>query len=86
MRFQFFFNFPNFINHLKKDKPDGCVFTYTGFHPHMLKNTNYAYVKKIKILLLIFKRKKPFTKKPMMEEVSSGTYYFKSAKIDVEIF
>ncbi len=80
------FNFPNFINHLKKDKPDGCVFTYTGFHPHMLKNTNYAYVKKYKNSVIDIQEKKPFTDKPMMEEVSSGTYYFKSGQLMLKYF
>ena len=84
--FNSFFNFPNFINHLKKDKPDGCVFTYTGFHPHMLKNTNYAYVKKNKNSVIDIQEKKPFTEKPMMEEVSSGTYYFKSGQLMLKYF
>ncbi|ABM72609.1 Hypothetical protein P9515_14021 [Prochlorococcus marinus str. MIT 9515] len=84
--FNSFFNFPNFINHLKKDQPDGCVFTYTGFHPHMLKNTNYAYVKKYKNSVVDIQEKKPFTENPMNEEVSSGTYYFKSAKLMLKYF
>ena len=44
----------------------------------MLKNTNYAYVKN-KNSVIDIQEKKPFTENPMMEEVSSGTYYFKSA-------
>ena len=84
--FNSFFNFPNFITHLKEDKPDGCVFTYTGFHPHMLKNTNYAYVKKDKNSVIDIQEKKPYTEKPMLEEVSSGTYYFKSAQIMLKYF
>ena len=84
--FNSFFNFPNFINHLKKDNPDGCVFTYTGFHPHMLKNTNYAYVKKCKDSVIDIQEKKPFTQKPMSEEVSSGTYYFKTAQLMLKYF
>ncbi len=84
--FNSFFNFPNFINHLKKDKPDGCVFTYTGFHPHMLNNTNYAYVKKNKNSVIDIQEKKPFTQSPMMEEVSSGSYYFKSSQLMLKYF
>ncbi len=84
--FNSFFDFPNFINYLKKDKPDGCVFTYTGFHPHMLKNTNYAYIKKNKNSVIDIQEKKPFTENPMMEEVSSGTYYFKSAQLMLKYF
>lgn len=84
--FNSFFNFSNFINHLKNEHPDGCVFTYTGFHPHMLKNTNYAYVKKNKNSIIDIQEKKPFTDSPMMEEVSSGTYYFKSAQMMLKYF
>ena len=84
--FNSFFNYPNLINYLTKQTPDGCVFTYTGFHPHMLKNTNYAYVKKNRDSVIDIQEKKPFTEKPMMEEVSSGTYYFKSAKLMLNYF
>ncbi len=84
--FNSFFNYPNFINYLKKDNPDGCVFTYTGFHPHMLNNTNYAYVKKHDNSVIDIQEKKPFTENPMMEEVSSGTYYFKSAEMMLKYF
>ncbi len=84
--FNSLFNFPDFLNNLKKDKPDGYVFTYTGFHPHMLKNTNYAYVKKFKNSVIDIQEKKPFTERPMLEEVSSGTYYFKSAQLMLKYF
>ena len=84
--FNSFFNVPNLFNQLKDDNPDGCVFTYTGFHPHMLKNTNYAYVRKNKNFVIDIQEKKPFTDNPMMEEVSSGTYYFKSAKLMLKYF
>ena len=55
--FNSLFNFSKFRRIIEKKDLDGCVFTYTGFHPHMLGNTNYAYIKKLKILLSISKRK-----------------------------
>lgn len=84
--FNSLFNFYKFKNHLNKENPDGTVFTYTGFHPHMLSNTNYAYVKKSEINLIDIQEKKPFTKEPMKEEVSSGTYYFKTGLLMLKYF
>tara|TARA_Y100000589_G_scaffold164513_1_gene156372 strand:- start:3787 stop:5373 length:1587 start_codon:yes stop_codon:yes gene_type:complete len=75
--FNSIFNYSHFKEYIKKENPDGCVFTYTGFHPHMLQNTNYAYVKKNQNSVIDIQEKKPFTNKPMEEEVSSGTYFFK---------
>ena len=84
--FNSLFSFSRFINNLETSNPDGCVFTYTGFHPHMLKNTNYAYVKKNKSLVIDIQEKQPFTENPMKEEVSSGTYYFRSAELMMKYF
>ena len=74
------------INLIKEKDPDGCVFTYTDFHPHMLGNTNYAYVKKHMESVIDIQEKKPFTKEPMSEEVSSGTYFFKSAELMIKAY
>ena len=79
--FNSIFDFSKFKEVVKKENSDGIVFTYTGFHPHMLKNTNYAYIKKEDQRLIDIQEKKPFTETPMKEEVSSGTYFFKSGKI-----
>ena len=84
--FNSLFNTSKFLDFIEKDKPEGCVFTYTGFHPHMLDNTNYAYVKKSNNLVIDIQEKKPFTKDPMAEEASSGTYYFKSAELMIKYF
>ena len=84
--FNALFNFSKFKETLTKDKPDGSVFTYTGFHPHMLSNTNYAYVKKFKNNLIDIQEKKPYTKEPMKEEVSSGTYFFKTGALMLKYF
>ena len=79
--FNSIFDFSKFKEVVKKENSDGIVFTYTGFHPHMLKNTNYAYIKKEDQRLIDIQEKKPYTETPMKEEVSSGTYFFKSGKI-----
>lgn len=63
---------------------DGVVATYTGFHPHMLSNTEYAYVNKKYNKVIDIQEKNSFTKNPMAEEASSGTYAFKSGKILLE--
>ena len=84
--FNSLFNFSEFIRTVEKNDLDGCVFTYTGFHPHMLGNTNYAYVKKSSNSIIDIQEKKSFTNNPMSEEVSSGTYYFKSAEKMIKYF
>ena len=84
--FNSIFDFSKFKDILKKDNPDGSVFTYTGFHPHMLSNKNYAYVKKNELSVIDIQEKQPFTKEPMKEEVSSGTYFFKTGEIMLKYF
>ena len=79
--FNCIWNFEAFKNYLAKKDPDGCVISYTGFHPHMLGNTNYAYLKVKGERVDDIQEKKPFTKEPMKELASSGTYYFKSGQI-----
>lgn len=66
---------------------DGAVVCYTGFHPHMLHNTNYAYVRldddgKVAEI----QEKHPFTAFPTQEFASSGAYYFKSAELMRQTF
>ena len=84
--FNSLFNFSKFRRIIEKKDLDGCVFTYTGFHPHMLGNTNYAYIKKLRNSVIDIQEKKSFTDDPMSEEVSSGTYFFKSAEVMVKYF
>jgi NDP-sugar pyrophosphorylase family protein len=75
-----------FFEFLKDDEPDGVVFTYSGFHPHMLQSTNFAYVKKnAKGEINAIREKSSFTSNPMNEFASSGTYYFKSGAILKEL-
>lgn len=84
--FNCIWDFEEFIDHVKYSDCDGCVVTYTGFHPHMIANTNYAYVKVKNKEIIDIQEKKSFTKNPMKEFASSGTYYFKTAKIMAKYF
>ena len=61
---------------------DGLIATYSGFHPHMLRNTQYAFLKLNEFGNLIeIQEKLPFTSSPMSEPASSGTYGFGSGNI-----
>jgi NDP-sugar pyrophosphorylase family protein len=61
---------------------DGLIATYSGFHPHMLRNTQYAYLKINELENLIeIQEKLSFTSSPMDEPASSGTYGFGTGKI-----
>lgn len=64
---------------------DGSILTYTGFHPHMLRNTKYAYVKlNKKNLVSDIKEKESFTTSPMLENASAGAYGYKTGAILLE--
>ncbi len=64
---------------------DGLIATYSGFHPHMLKNTQYAYLKlDEKGNLLQIQEKLSFSAEPMKEPASSGTYGFGSGQILID--
>lgn len=61
---------------------DGVIMTYDGFHPHMIRSQQFAYVKKnIYNEVIEIQEKKPFTNNPLLEEASTGTYGFRNGKI-----
>ncbi len=61
---------------------DGLILTYDGFHPHMIRSQQFAYVKKnYEDYVTEIQEKKPFTDNPKEEEASTGTYGFKTGKI-----
>jgi NDP-sugar pyrophosphorylase family protein len=70
----------DFIDFLEAARQyDGMVACYTGFHPHMLSSTNYAYCRlDSNQTVAEIREKKPFTDSPMNEYASNGTYYFRS--------
>lgn len=75
-------DYNNFINHIKDNKPDGCILYYTGFHPHMLHNDNYAFIKHGDCENFEeIQEKKAYTDNKMSEYTSNGTYYFKNGFI-----
>jgi NDP-sugar pyrophosphorylase family protein len=58
---------------------DASLLTFTGFHPHMLRSTNFAYVEKSSTgFVSNIKEKESFTSDPMSEEASAGSYGFSS--------
>lgn len=55
----------------------GTVVCYTGFHPHMLACTKFAYCKTDgDDRVVAIQEKQPYTKNPMQEWASCGTYCF----------
>lgn len=74
-------NFPEFREELHSGI-DGLIATYSGFHPHMLRNAQYAYLKLDEFENLVqIQEKHPFTSDPMSEPASSGTYGFGTGQI-----
>ena len=67
-----------------KDRSDweGIIACYSGFHPHMLRSTKFAYVDlEPSGYVRQIQEKNSYTQSPMKEWASSGTYAFKSAKV-----
>jgi NDP-sugar pyrophosphorylase family protein len=61
---------------------DSLVLTYTGFNPHMLRNTKYAYVQKnSEGLVTAIQEKSSFTDFPVLEEASAGLYAFSTGAL-----
>jgi len=61
---------------------DSLILTYTGFHPHMLRNTKYAYVKKNENNFVSeIQEKNSFTDFPTTEEASAGLYAFSTGDL-----
>ena len=82
-------NYDLFLKDIRKTNADGAIACYKGFHPHMLGNDNYAFLKethKNSKWMKKIQEKKPFTKNKMNEYASNGTYYFKSGKIMKKYF
>ena len=80
------FQINKLLSFTKKNNSDGLIVTYTGFHPHMLGNDNYAYLstKKNFQLKKIYEKKK-LKKDKLKEIVSNGLYYFKSGRLLKEV-
>jgi NDP-sugar pyrophosphorylase family protein len=72
-----YWDYKNFLKHTRDREADGAIVAYKGFHPHMLGNTNYAFMQDKKQWMLKIQEKEPFTNNRMQEYASNGTYYFK---------
>ena len=79
-------NYVDFCNSVEQTKCDGAIPCYRGFHPHTLWSNYYAYVPEKNMRAIDIQEKKPFTDSPREEFASSGTYYFKSAKLMQQYF
>lgn len=72
-----YWDYDDFLKHTRNRDADGAIPSYKGFHPHMLGNTNYAFMRDKNQWMLEIKEKEPFTDNRMEEYASNGTYYFK---------
>ena len=66
-----YWNYQNFLNHTRNRNADAAIPAYKGFHPHMLGNTNYAFMRDKKQWMLEIKEKEPFTNNRMEEYASN---------------
>ncbi len=84
--FSCYWDYAAFVRQVESTRCDGAIACYTGFHPHMMGSTNYAYVRVDGQRVLEIQEKQPYTTEPMREYASSGTYYFRSARLMRECF
>jgi NDP-sugar pyrophosphorylase family protein len=82
--FSCIWNFQDFRKSLESGI-DGLIATYSGFHPHMLRNSNYAVLQMDESGRVSgIQEKLSYTDSPMTEPASSGTYGFGSGRILLE--
>ena len=75
------FDEAKFYSFLKRNKEvDGIIFYYSGFHPHLRRNQDHAYIKFKKEMVIDIREKQSFTSNPLNEPASSGVYYFSSGE------
>lgn len=73
--------FSEFEEDLRVRDLDGSVPAYRGFHPHSGGATNYAYIREDDLLLMSIREKQPFTDSKTQEFASTGTYFYRSARL-----
>jgi NDP-sugar pyrophosphorylase family protein len=79
-------NFDKFKENINITNSDGAIACYKGFHPHILGNDNYAFVRENNMFMIEIQEKKPFTDNKMNEYASNGSYYFKSGSLIKKYF
>lgn len=71
-------NYDDFKAYLDINGVDGCIVSHTGFHPHTLSSTLFAYSKTDRQNRVSeIKEKSCYTNNRFAEHASSGIYYFK---------
>ena len=80
--FGWIWNYNEFLSHLANR--DGVIVTYSGFHPHMLRSTNYAYLRHLDGKVVDIREKESFTENRFNEYASSGTYGFGSGQMLID--
>ena len=84
--FTCYWNWRQFRDFVARNKCDGAIPAYKGFHPHTLGTTNYAYMREADGWVLDIQEKQPYTDNRMEEYASSGTYYFASGQMMLDAF
>ena len=79
--FSCYWNWHHFRRFVRQAGCVGAIPAYRGFHPHLLGNTHYAYLREAAGWVEDIQEKKPYTDNRRQEFASSGTYYFASARI-----
>lgn len=71
-------NYNDFLGYVDVNGVDGCIISHTGFHPHTLSPTLFAYSKTDKSgKVYEIKEKACYTNNKFSEHASSGAYYFR---------
>jgi NDP-sugar pyrophosphorylase family protein len=75
----YIWDYEKFKVFLKEEKPDGCVISHSGFHPHSLNSTKMAFMRldDNNDLVTEIKEKECYTENHLEEHASTGTYYFR---------
>ena len=79
--FGFEWNLDEFELHLEQNGPDSCVMTYSGFHPHYLISTKFAFCRMQDQRVIEVREKENFSDNVLKEPASAGAYYFKNVEL-----
>lgn len=74
-------DFQDFSDVVSDPNFDGAVPAFRGFHPHNGGTTTYAYIRERNNVLEEIREKQSFTEDGSSEFASTGTYYFKNARL-----
>lgn len=85
--FNMYWDEEEFEKLVDKLHPDGAIFCYTGFHPHLYGPNKYAGVKTDEQnIVLEIREKHSYTEDKMQSWHSNGTYYFKDGSVIKKYF